>query len=208
MTERPPEVEKIVNQTNSGPGTFVGGNVFGHIFNFSGPAQRQHPSAAPDDQDSRGAPDDDYDELFPSLFGAAFLGCVCVTGVAFCVLGLSKSRASPAPALERWAFGFLCGVAFFACAATFLARAAQGLELWAARCADITVETRIPALARLPAGMTRALAALASGMATTAALLAAFYAWGGFGTSIQKRANIARDNAATQAARACAATQR
>ncbi|MFE1962000.1 hypothetical protein [Streptomyces sp. NPDC059479] len=209
MTEHPPEERKVVNQTNSGPGTFVGGNVFGHVFNFFVPVQRRRPSAGPKGQTSRGVPDDDYDDIFFNLLGAVVLGSTFATGVVYCVRGLPLARNSPAPeGLERWVVGFLFVVAFFACVAAFLARVAQGVELWAERCADITVETQVRVLVHLPAGMTRALAALASVTATTAALLAVFYAWGGFGTRVQERANIARDNAATQAARACAATQR
>lgn len=208
MTEPSPE-EKVVNQTNNGSGPFVGGNVFGHVFNFVVPAQRRRPSAASDAQGSRSVPDDDYDDFSVSLIGAVFLGVLSATGVVYCVRGLPFSANSPAPdALERWAVGFLFIVAFFACAAAFLARAAQGLELWAERCADNAVKTQVRALAQLPAGVTRALAALVSATATTAALLAVFYSWGGFGASVQERANIARDNATMQVARARAATQR
>ncbi|GAA2288622.1 hypothetical protein GCM10010145_68890 [Streptomyces ruber] len=209
MNEHSPEEKKVVNQTNSGPGTFVGGNVFGHVYNLFVPAERRRRSAAPEGQGSRGVPDDDYDDIFFNLLGAVFLGGTFATGVGYCVRGLPLSSGSPAPELlERWVAGILCVAAFFACAAAFLARVAQGLELWAERCADITTETQIRILAYLPAGMTRALATFTAAAAMAAALLAVFYAWGGFGTSVQERANIARDNAAVQAARARAAMQR
>ncbi|MFJ6423905.1 hypothetical protein [Streptomyces hydrogenans] len=111
------------------------------------------------------------------------------------------------PVADR-VIGFLFILAFFACVAAFLARAAQGLELWAQQTADITVETRVRTLAHLPASMTRTLATVVTATATTAALLAAFYAWGRFGSLVQERANTARDNAAAHAARARAATRR
>lgn len=209
MTEHPPEDKKVVNQTNSGPGTFVGGNVIGNIINYFAPTHRPRPSADPAQQGDRGPIEGDYDDIGASLLGAAFLGFMCAGATVYCVRGLPFADNAPAPdALQRWIAGMLFIVGFFACVAAFLARAAQGLELWAWRCADITVDMRIQLLAHLPAGMARGLSALSSAAATTAALVAVFYAWGGFGTSIQERAYIARDNAAAQAARARAAMQR
>ncbi|MCX4417875.1 hypothetical protein OOK43_32070 [[Kitasatospora] papulosa] len=209
MTEHLPQEEKVVNQTNSGPGTFVGGNVFGHIYNFFAPAQRQRPSSTPAGQDSRAVGEGDYDDVFGSLLGAVFLGGTFAGGLVYAARGLPFAKDAPAPdVLERLVMGFMFGFAFFACVAAFLARAAQGFELWAEQCANITAQTQIRLLSYLPSGMTRALAVMASVTATTAALLAVFYAWGGFGASIQERANLARDKAALQAARARAATQR
>ncbi|WP_307711182.1 hypothetical protein [Streptomyces sp. V1I6] len=92
--------------------------------------------------------------------------------------------------------------------AVFLARAAQVLEVWSGRSADIAVETQVRILAYLPASLARSLAAFSSATATLAALLAALFAWGDFGASVQERANIARDTAAINAVRARAATQR
>ncbi|WP_330323297.1 hypothetical protein [Streptomyces anulatus] len=209
MTEHPPEEKKVVKQTNSGPGTFVGGNVIGNIINYFAPAHRPRPSADPAQRGDRGPIEGDYDDISTSLVGAAFLGFMCASATVYSVRGLPFTDNAPAPAaLQGWIAGILFTAGFFACVAAFLARAAQGLELWARSCADITMDMQIKLLAHLPAGMARGLSALSSAAATTAVLLAVFYAWGEFGTSVQERANIARENAAAQAARARAAVRR
>ncbi|MBD2835264.1 hypothetical protein ID871_32815 [Streptomyces pratensis] len=106
MTEHLPQEEKVVNQTNSGPGTFVGGNVFGHIYNFFVPAQRQRPSSTPAGQDSRAVGEGDYDDIFGSLFGAVFLGGTFAGGLVYAARGLPFAKDAPAPdVLERLAMG-------------------------------------------------------------------------------------------------------
>ncbi|MEU8437316.1 hypothetical protein AB0F18_31350 [Streptomyces sp. NPDC029216] len=207
MTDEPPKTEKkVTNQTNHGSGTFVAGNVLGSIVNLFAPTQRRgRPAPANGPEVS----EDDYDDISESLFGAAFLAAMSGTAVVYCIRGLPFSGTGPAPGIAtRLVMGIVFTYAFFACVAAFLARAAQGLEVWAGRCADITVQTKGGLLAHLPAGMARALAATASGVATTAALVAVFYGWGDFGGSIQERAYLARDNAATNASRARAAARK
>ncbi|MEU3350957.1 hypothetical protein [Streptomyces sp. NPDC037389] len=201
MTDQPPETEtRVVNQTNHGSGTFVAGNVLGSIVNLFIPAQRR---SRPTSTNGPDATVDDYERISGSLFVIAFLAAVFGTAVVHCIRGLPFSGAGPTPGIAtRLVVGIVFTYAFFACVAAFLARAAQGLEVWAGRCADITVRTRGGILAHLPAGMARALAATSSGVATTAALVAVFYGWGDFGNSVQERAYLARDNAATNASRA------
>ncbi|MFF7081232.1 hypothetical protein [Streptomyces lavendulae] len=206
MTDQPPETEqKVVNQTNHGSGTFVAGNVLGSIVNLFVPAQRR---SRPTSTTHTDAPEDDYEDISWSLVEAVFLAATSGTAIVYCIRGLPFSGTGPTPGIaERIVVGILFTYAFFACAAAFLARAAQGLEVWAGRCADITVQTRGGIAAYLPACMARALATAASGVATTAALVAVFYGWSGFGASVQERAYIARDNAAVNASRASAATR-
>ncbi|MFD0377293.1 hypothetical protein [Streptomyces sp. NPDC127112] len=207
MTDQPPETEqKVVNQTNHGSGTFVAGNVLGSIVNLFIPAQRR---SRPTSTTPTDAPQDDYEDISESLVGAVFLAAISGTAIVYCIRGLPFSGTGPTPGIaERIVVGILFTYAFFACAAAFLARTAQGLEVWAGRCADITVQTRGGMTARLPAGMARALAATSSGVATTAALVAVFYGWAGFGASVQERAYLARDNAAMNASRARAAARK
>ncbi|WP_322871097.1 hypothetical protein [Streptomyces goshikiensis] len=207
MTDQPPETEqRVVNQTNHGSGTFVAGNVLGSIVNLFIPAQRR---SRPTSTTPTDAPQDDYEDISESLVGAVFLAAISGTAIVYCIRGLPFSGTGPTPGIaERIVVGILFTYAFFACAAAFLARTAQGLEVWAGRCADITVQTRGGMTARLPAGMARALAATSSGVATTAALVAVFYGWAGFGASVQERAYLARDNAAMNASRARAAARK
>ncbi|MCX4783072.1 hypothetical protein [Streptomyces sp. NBC_01264] len=195
-----------MNQTNHGSGTFVAGNVLGSIVNLFMPAQRRARPAPPSGPE---VAEDDYDDISGSLFGSAFLAAVSGQVVSYCVRGLPLFGTGPTPGLPtRFLAGFAFAYAFFACVAMFLARAAQGLEVWAGRCADIAVQTRVRPLAQLPASVARILAPASSGTATTAALVATFYAWGDFGGSVQERAYLARDGAAMNAARARAAVQR
>lgn len=94
-----------------------------------------------------------------------------------------------------------------AAVAVCLARAAQGFELRAGRCADLAVENHARAFAYLPAGMARLLATACSVTASMAAFFAMFYRWSTFGATIQERAHIARGNAAVDAARTRAAAR-
>lgn len=194
----------MVNQTNRGSGTFVAGNVFGSVVNLFVSSQRQRPPASSGSCDN---PQDDYAEVTWQMFGAFLLGVMSGAGLLYMILGLPLSGTGPAPGLTtRLIAGFLFAACFFACVAAFAARAAQGLEMWAGRCADTAHHTSVRILARLPAGMARALAGASSVAATLAILVAAFYGWGEFGATVQERARIARDNAALNAARARAAT--
>ncbi|MFK0227352.1 hypothetical protein ACIQUL_16470 [Streptomyces sp. NPDC090303] len=209
MTEQSPkEPKKTVNQTNTGPGTFVNGNVFGNILNIFATSHRQRPSkSAPGDRDL--IPDDDYDDVGFWLLVSAFL----VTGFAVgCVrVVIQGERIGGDRGGEWWeraAEGCLVVSLLLAAVAACLARAAQGLELWAGQCADLAVETRTRVFAYPPAGMARLLATACSATASIAAFVAMFFGWSTFGASIQERAHIARDNAAVNAARARAAARR
>ncbi|MFD8736563.1 hypothetical protein ACFV06_16840 [Streptomyces sp. NPDC059618] len=194
-----------MNQANHGSGTFVGGNVLGSIVNLFLPAQRR---SRPTPINGNDVAENDYEDISESLIGAVFLAALSGTAVVYSIRGLPFSGTGPPPGIAaRLAAGITFTYAFFACVAAFIARAAQGLEVWAGRCADIAVHTRSRVLTHLPAGMARVLAATSSGMATTAALVAVFYGWGDFGGSVQERAYLARDNAAMNAARARAATR-
>lgn len=206
MTEHSPEEQKkVVNQTNRGSGTFVGGNVIGNIVNLFMPAQRRHPAP---DGNRPGIPDDDYADITSPLFASGFLGVTSGAGVFYNTIRGVAIGGGPVPdPLKRWVGGFLFAAIFFACVAVFLARAAQGFELWAGRCADLAVDTRVRVLAYLPASMARITASASSVTATVAAFVALLYGWGEFGRGIQDRAHIARDNAAIHVARARAATR-
>ncbi|MBD0422731.1 hypothetical protein H0H10_26870 [Streptomyces sp. TRM S81-3] len=194
------EQKRVVNQTNRGSGTFVAGNVFGSVVNLFVSSQRQRPPASSDGSHN---PEDDYKDVTWAMFGAFLLGTMSGAGLLYMIRGLPLSGTGPAPGLTtRFIAGFVFAACFFACVAAFTARAAQGLEMWAGRCADIAHHTNVRFLARLPASMARALAAASSVAATLATLLAAFYGWGEFGATVQERARIARYNAALTAARA------
>ncbi|MFJ8079269.1 hypothetical protein ACIQ6Y_01390 [Streptomyces sp. NPDC096205] len=141
------------------------------------------------------------------MFAAVVMGMMSGSGLVYMIRGWPLFDTEPAPSLAtRFIAGFMFAVWFFACVAAFLARAAQGLEMWASRCADIADHTSVKILAHLRAGMARALAAASSAAATLATLVAAFYGWGQFGATIQERAHLARVNAGSNAARARVAT--
>ncbi|MFD4589162.1 hypothetical protein [Streptomyces rubiginosohelvolus] len=207
MTERPPEDrEKVVNQTNRGPGTFVGGNFYGRIVNVFTPSHRR---SSPDGAVRSGPSDDDYDNIGMALLVSLVLVVICGAGILrLAIQGDPLDGAKPPGWLERIAGGLLFTALFFAAVAVFLARAAQGFELWAGRCADLAVETHVRIFAYPPAGVARLLATAAFATATAAAFIAMFFGWGEFGTTIQDRAHIARDNAALNGARAQAATRK
>lgn len=218
MTQHPPEeaTERpfkdrptVVNQTNRGPGTLVGGHVFGNIINLFMPSQRQRPRAQTEGRNDSALAEGDYHDVFGPMVMTLLLGAT--SGRALWVYSIQAGPIGDSPAPDgwkRWAAGLLFSGLTLACIAVFLARAAQVFELWSGRSADIAVETPVRVLAYLPSGLARGLAALASATATVAALLAALFAWGDFGASIQERANIARDAAVMHAARARATTQR
>ncbi|MFC8727523.1 hypothetical protein [Streptomyces bacillaris] len=208
MTEQSPrEPKKTVNQTNNGPGTFVNGNVFGNILNIFATSHRQRPSRpTPDDRDL--IPGDDYDEVGFGLLVSAFLAAVFAVGfVRVVIQGEPIGGDHGGGWWERAAEGFFVVAMFFAAVAACLARAAQGLELWAGRCADLAVETHARVFAYPPAGMARLLATACSATASMAAFVAMFFGWSTFGATIQERAHTARDNAAVNAARARAAAR-
>ncbi|WP_019885847.1 hypothetical protein [Streptomyces purpureus] len=204
MTERPPEDEKkVVNQTNRGSGTFVGGNVLGNIVNLFMPSHRR---PSPHSGNRAAPPEDDYDDITFNLLGCVIIGMVSGTGLMYCIRGVPFTDTAPAPDLaKRLVGGVLFFLLFVGCVAAFLARTAQGFELWAGRCADLAVDTRVRLLAYLPASLTQVMASAALVTATIAAFFALLFGWGEFGRSVQERAHIARDNAAMHAERARAA---
>lgn len=206
MTERAPEDhKKVVNQTNRGPGTFVGGNFFGNIVNNFPPSHRR---SSPNRENRSGPPDDDYDGIGTPLVVSLLLTAACSAGFfRLAIQGEPLGGEKHAGWLERSGGGLLFAALLFAAVAVFLARAAQGFELWAGRCADLAVETHVRIFAYPPASMARLLATAAFATATGAAFIAMFFGWSEFGTSIQERAHIARDNAAANGARARAAAQ-
>ncbi|MEW1690143.1 hypothetical protein ACIQOF_16275 [Streptomyces sp. NPDC091265] len=206
MTEHLPKAEKkVVNQTNRGSGTFVGGNVLGNIVNLFMPSHRR---PSPSSENRAAPPDGDYDDITFNLVGCIIIGIISGTGLMYCIRGLPFADASPAPGLtKRLVGGVLFFLLFVGCVAAFLARAAQGFDLWAGRCADLAVDTRVRLLAYLPAGLTRFMASAALVTATMAAFFALLFGWGEFGRNIQERAHLARDNAAMHAARARAAVR-
>ncbi|WP_327375414.1 hypothetical protein OG393_16535 [Streptomyces sp. NBC_01216] len=204
MTEPPPEDhKKVVNQTNRGPGTFVGGNFFGYIVNNFAPSHRRTSS----DRESRSSlPDDDYDGIGTPLVVSLFLTAACGAGFfRLAIQGKPLGGETHAGWLERSGGGLLFTALFFAALAVLLARAAQGFELWAGRCADLAIDTHVRIFAYPPASMARLLATAAFATATGAAFIAMFFGWSEFGTSIQERAHTARDNAAMNGTRAQAA---
>ncbi|MGF0164350.1 hypothetical protein OH717_17735 [Streptomyces albidoflavus] len=206
MTEQPSgKSKKIVNQTNNGPGTFVNGNVFGNILNvFATSHRRRSSAAAPDDRAL--IPDDDYEDVGSWLLVSGFLVAGFAVGCARVVIqGEPLGGDHGGGWWGRVVDGFIIVALFFAAVAACMARAAQGFELWAGRCADLAVETRTRVFAYPPAGMARLLATACSVTASMAAFVAMFFGWSTFGATIQERAHIARDNAAVNAARARAA---
>ncbi|WP_445270354.1 hypothetical protein [Streptomyces sp. DSM 41634] len=198
-----------MNQTNRGSGTFVGGNVIGNIVNLFVPSQRRRSLAQAEGRTGSGLAEDDYDDVFGPMFMSLILAAGAGRGgLSYSVHGLPLGDGPAPDWWKRWAAGFFFAGMLLASIAVFLARVAQVFELWSGRSADIAVETQVRVLAYLPAGLARTLATFASATATVAALLAALFAWGDFGASVQERANIARDTASVNAARARAATQR
>jgi hypothetical protein len=201
------EPKKTVHQTNTGPGTFVNGNVFGNILNIFATSHRRRPSAPTSDNRDL-IPDDDYDEVGFGLLISAFLVAVFAIGsVRVVIQGESIGGGHRDGWWERAAEGLFVVALLLAAVAACLARAAQGFELWAGRCADLAVESHARVLAHPPAGMARLLAAVCSVTASMAAFVAMFFGWSTFGATIQERAHIARCNAAVNAARARAAAR-
>ncbi|MFH8626232.1 hypothetical protein ACH4A8_30860 [Streptomyces vietnamensis] len=95
MTEQSPkEPKETVNQTNTGPGTFVNGNIFGNILNIFATSHRRRPSPpAPDDRAL--IEGDDYEDVgFRLLFSACLVA-------GFAVETRARVFAYPPAAMAR-----------------------------------------------------------------------------------------------------------
>ncbi|MEU9502620.1 hypothetical protein [Streptomyces sp. NPDC048196] len=200
-------------QHNHGSGTFVGGDVNGGIWHiFLPPYGKKQTAAAParqhrperDDEE----PDDDYDDLAATLALLVLAASVMGTATVHEAMGWPWSKGGPSLGItERIIGGLVFFYGFLACVAAFFARLAQVFELWAEQCTVTATQSRGRWVARPPAFMSRAVAALAAAAASLAEVLASLYGWRSFGGEVSQRAHTARLNAAANARAARAAAK-
>ncbi|MFJ5220570.1 hypothetical protein ACIP98_38550 [Streptomyces sp. NPDC088354] len=203
-------------QHNHGPGTFVGRDVHGGIWNFfinhgthrrnaqntPGQGQRTHEDHEQADDD------DDYEAVFSLIFMACWIAGSAALAVWFCLLGEPFSEGEPPPGVAaRIGVGLLSTAVALACLASLLARVAQVFELWSERAAQTAIRdaTRWRRIASVPAAISSGTARIATVAAVSAGVLAALYGWTTFGSTVSDRAHLARTRAQHHAATARAA---
>ncbi|WP_406452714.1 hypothetical protein OH768_11555 [Streptomyces sp. NBC_01622] len=200
-------------QHNHGSGTFVGGDVHGGLWQIFLPPYGKKTSGKPASTKRRPEQDDeeedDYEDRLESLIGSAWIAASAGLAVVYAVMGWPWTDHDPTPSIAARIGGGL--VAFYLClaaAAAFFARLAQVFEVWSEQCAITAAQSRGRLVARPPASMSRAMAALTAVAGIAAELLASLFGWSSFGGEVSQRAHVARLNAAANANSARAATKR
>lgn len=199
-------------QHNHGSGTFVGGDVHGGFWQVFLPPYGRKTSGNPASAKPQHAEDDedtgDYDDVLGSLTEAAVVAAIAGTATFYMAMGRPWSDGAPTPdTATRIGAGL---VAFYIClsaVAAFFARLAQVFEVWSEQCAITAAQSRGRWVARPPASMSRAMAALTAAAAVAAELLASLYGWSSFGGEVSQRAHLARLNAGANAQSAHAAAR-
>lgn len=191
-------------QHNNGPGTFVGGNVTGDIWNvFLQPEEKGRPTGLPPDNQRPDGVDNqanDYEDIASPMFLSFLLGASSCMALVHAVMGWPwDNDSSPPGIVQRLAWGFASMCLLLACSAVFLARMAQAFELWSKQCADSASESQGRLTARPHAFMARAAATVSVAAASIAEMAASLYGWRSFGGEISRRARVASLNAATSA---------
>jgi hypothetical protein len=191
-------------QHNHGSGTFVGGDVHGGFWQVFLTPSKKKASGDPPPSDRRPEQDDeesdDYEHRIASLIGSAWLAAAGGMAVVYAVMGRSWTDDAPAPGTAgRIGVGLVALYICLAATAAFFARLAQVFELWSEQCAITAVQSRGRMVARPPASMSRAMAAMAAAAAVAAELLASLFGWSSFGSAVAQRARLAQLNAASTA---------
>lgn len=201
-------------QHNHGPGTFVGGDVHGGLWQVVLPPYGKKTSGDPAPTKRRPQQDDeededDYEGVLEALIGSAWIAASAGLAVVYAVMGWPWTDHEPNPGVAaRIGVGLGAFYIGLAMAAAFFARLAQVFELWSEQCAITATQSRGRLVARPPASMSRGMAGLTAAAAVTAELLASLYGWSSFGGEVSQRAHLARLNATANADSARAATKR
>lgn len=170
------------------------------------PAVRRRRSGQPGQDDEE---TDDYEDRLASLIGAAWITASAGLAVVYAVMGWPWTSDTPSPGVAaRIGVGLAAFCICLAAAAAFLARLAQVFELWSEQCAITAAQSRGRWVARPPASMSSATAALTAAVAVAAELLASLFGWSSFGGEVAQRAHLARLNAVANAKSARARTRR
>ncbi|WP_152617557.1 hypothetical protein [Phaeacidiphilus oryzae] len=195
-------------QHNTGPGTFVNGNVEGGIRNlfFLAPGRTRDPGRSqPSGSNHPKEPNEEQDSPGACLGEALFIGMFPASLIAYAFDLFPIQGFSEHPSIvERVACGSLGSFLLLMCSACAFARMTQIFAMWARRAAD-SAKSNAPnyrLVATANAKTSDVAASLAHISAAIASFIAILFGWFSLGGTVSARAHKASAQATASAAEA------